>query len=194
MRISAARLGLSAALALAGCRPDPARRVEGEWALELTVVQPGDVPVPPGRRLGGRLVVDQRIPDVYADERRDSVAVTLGRVYLDRRPLYDSTAAAWPYPFQDGLRFDIFEEALARLDSAGRFAAELTPSVTHMGIVLRGTLRDGRITGGWVHDGYPGQASPRGTFTLRRIPRTALTDSGLHRARRAQREWERRRP
>jgi hypothetical protein len=125
---AAAGLGLALALALAGCRPDPAPRVEGEWVLELTIVHPGSAPAArPGQRVAATLVIDPRVADVYESLSGDSVRFTPGREYLDRRRLYDAAAPDRPYPFRDGLHHDLFEEALARVDGAGRFHAWLTP-------------------------------------------------------------------
>lgn len=194
-RSAAACLAVAATLVVAGCRTDPSREIEGEWMLQLTVTHTGGMgQARPGQQVQGTLVIDPRIPDAFStrDEWPDSAALTFGRVYLDMQPLYDTAAAPRSYPFRTGMRHDIYEEAMARVDSGRAIEVRLAPSVTHYGITLRGTLTGGEASGRWIHDGSPGEAGPAGTFRMRRAPRGAMTDSALHRSRRAQREWEHR--
>lgn len=180
--VIARRAALAVVLALGGCRPEPQPDIEGEWGLALTVVQPGHgAQAHPGQRLDATLVIDPRIPDTYESlsELPDSSGFTPARIY-------------WrPYRLETGITADIFEEAYARVDSAGSFDAWLTPGVTHVGILLEGRLSGDSITGRWTQDEYSGQPGSSGTFRMRRGRRTAMTDSALQRSRRGQLEWER---
>jgi hypothetical protein len=180
------------ALALGACGRDASRGIAGEWTVELTVGRAGTPPSPePGQRLRGILVIDPRIPDAYErrSDRPEWAGFTMGRNYM--RGPFSSDSTAVPYDYKPGLPEDLFEEAIARMDSAGGFQAVLMPGATHIGTSLRGTMSEDRITGTWKSDAYVGEVGVRGTFVMRRGRRTAATDSAIHRARRGQQEWER---
>lgn len=194
-------------LGACGRQDDDALPLAGEWRVRLASAAAPD-PRLPGQRFPaeGVFVFGTKITD-YGLEDDHSLPplhrMTLGRTYLalDSGAPVGRDRAGTPF-LKEWESADVLEMVLVWSTNERELSFEFAPMVDHHGLHFRAPLdeaamRDGSVRGTWTRvfyvtgRGRGADTVAHGTFHMRRVRPTSVTDSAITRSRRAAREWGR---